>query len=309
MQTTRGPVDAPSPSGDDQPRGPARRAAVRRWGNDSHVVTAPREEPGDQRVGVPHLAPTKLVAPPGRPRSVTHEFDHAPRVSGTVADSYRTGHRLGHVRYHAAAPAPNLEAEETTLAQPSGANRSLTHHTAAGDLVVPHRPLLDDEPVVAETNLERGVVEIARTSTVETSVDRLEDAAVQAHETSAGPERSQYRSTLAAGSVTSAARWSCCDGSRRGRRQLGIVAAHVEPERRIGVRHQCDVRHHAQAPAMSPMPRLKIELGYSLRNSRLNPTMSSSSEISPPPAKPRKALWACYESQAPPPVRIPTMSR
>jgi len=80
--------------------------------HDFDVEAAADDQPGDQRVRVPHLARSKLVASPHRRRYFGHELEDPPGESRIVRQSPRTPHRLVDVRDHAVTPAPDLVPED-----------------------------------------------------------------------------------------------------------------------------------------------------------------------------------------------------
>src|SRR5215467_14554611 len=68
---------------------PARCAAAAWWLNRAHVVTATCEQPGDQRIGIPHVAAAEFVATPGERRDSDHEVEQCVDLTRVGADPVR----------------------------------------------------------------------------------------------------------------------------------------------------------------------------------------------------------------------------
>jgi hypothetical protein len=153
------------------------------------IETAAGDQPGDQRVRVPHLACPELVASPDRRRHLGHQLENAPRESRVVRQPLWALDRLVDVRDHAAAPAPDLVAEDAERARPAAADRSFGDDAAPGTVAVADGCHLDHEPSLRHPDFERRVVEVAGRSLLEPRRHRLEDAPVQPHRTTARTQR------------------------------------------------------------------------------------------------------------------------
>src|SRR4029077_17703022 len=107
------------------------------------------QQPGDNRVGVPHLARPQLVPAPGRGRSQWHAIENALRDGRVVAERDRALYRFGHVRDPAVAPAANLVAKDEYQAEEWAADCAAGHSAMAGVTAAGDRGHLDHEAAVA----------------------------------------------------------------------------------------------------------------------------------------------------------------
>jgi hypothetical protein len=144
-------------------------------------VIAAGKEPGRQRVGVPHVAGTQLVAAPCQRRHPRHEFQQSPRTGDVLADLAGTGDGFRDVWNDAVAPESDLIAKECGATEPARPNWTLPHHAPVGCFVSPHGGHFDDVTLVADADLERGVVEVANAPMLMTGDECLEEAAVPAN--------------------------------------------------------------------------------------------------------------------------------
>ena len=153
------------------------------------VEAAAGDQPRDERVGVPHVAGSQLVAAPHGRRYVRHQFEEPSRAVGIVAEPARALDGLGDVRDDPVPPAAHLIAEEPQASRDGRANRTLGDHTTSGGVVDWNRGHLDHEPALRHASLQRRVVEVAHTTTAECRRHGFEQAPVQPHRPTAGPER------------------------------------------------------------------------------------------------------------------------
>ena len=96
----------------NQPSGPSGCVAVGRYADGVGVVAAAGQEPGDQGVGVPHLARVQLVAAPRGGRKGGSEVEQPPSPVDIGAHVLGAGDRFGDVGDDAVAPAADLVAEK-----------------------------------------------------------------------------------------------------------------------------------------------------------------------------------------------------
>jgi len=144
------------------------------------------EEPGYERIRVPHLSGAELVAAPDRDRNARGEVEHPPCGLRIVCEPAWAVDRFGDVRDHPVAPAVQLVAEEPEPAGPARPDRPLHHDPARRTVVVEDRSLFDHEPALRHVDLERGVVQVARSAPLQSCNDGFVDAPVEPHAVAAG---------------------------------------------------------------------------------------------------------------------------
>jgi hypothetical protein len=81
-----------------------------------------RDQPRDQRIRVPHLAGSKLVAPPDRRWRTGHEVENAPRENRIVCQPLWAVDGLVDVGDQTSPPAPILVAEDPQGSSPAAAD-------------------------------------------------------------------------------------------------------------------------------------------------------------------------------------------
>ena len=94
-----------------KPGVPSGSPATARWPDVAHIEACREEEPGDHRVGVPHLTSTKLVPPPYRPGYDRHELEDQLGTRHVGRDPF-DGHGIVTVRDTATAPTAELVARD-----------------------------------------------------------------------------------------------------------------------------------------------------------------------------------------------------
>ena len=109
---------------DDDARAPTRSTPAYRREHGPDVDAAPRDQPGDHRVGVPHLAGIELVPSPDRGGHLGDELEEALCVRRVVRQPSGTVDCLVHVGDDAATPAPELVAKEAQPAEAAAADRA-----------------------------------------------------------------------------------------------------------------------------------------------------------------------------------------
>jgi hypothetical protein len=172
-----------------KPSLPPRRPSTCRRLYRPGVYPAPRDHPCDDRVRVPHLTGAKLVAAPDGSWDLLRDVERPPRNPFVRTQSPRAIHGLGDVRNVSAAAQANLVAEDPKAARPVAANGALGDDSPLAATPVVDRRLLDHVFCLGQLQLQRGVVEVARRSSLQSCRDGLVDATVEPDEVAARPER------------------------------------------------------------------------------------------------------------------------
>jgi hypothetical protein len=188
--TRRGVTDSAWPAvGHDNARPPPWRPPAGRGPDCLHGQAALGQQPGDHRVGVPHLARPQLVAAPDRAGQAANQLQQATGLERIVAEELRAGDRLVGVGDAPVAPAADLVAEHPPAAHPVAGHRALDEHAARWAVAIGDRPaVLDDVAARWHADHQRGVVEVQRSPVLQARVDGLPDAPVEAHEPAAGTQ-------------------------------------------------------------------------------------------------------------------------
>jgi hypothetical protein len=176
------------PVRDDDPSPPAGGASAGGRADRLDIQPGAGDQPGHDRVRVPHLACVEFVAAPNGRRHLRHKFEQPPCAFGIVAQALRALDRLGNIRNDAVAPAAHLVAEEAEAAGYAYADRA-SGDDAALAAFAPCRRLLDHESSLGHVYFERRVVEVGAVAVLQARRERLEDEAVQADGVAAGAER------------------------------------------------------------------------------------------------------------------------
>lgn len=167
-------------TGDDEAGVPSWSAPSYWRPNHLGSEAAPRDQPRDDRVRVPHLSCAHFVATPDKRRQGGHKVEQSLRLTLVVAQPLWTLYRLGDVGDDAVTPAAHLVAKDPETSRPAAPNRALSHDTTPRS-VAKDRRLLDDESPVRHADLKRRVVEVARGTPRAPCCDRLVDASVQTY--------------------------------------------------------------------------------------------------------------------------------
>jgi hypothetical protein len=139
------------------------------------------DEPGGQRVGVPHLPCSALVAAPDETRNGGHEIKDVLSERWVVCQVLWAFDCLADVGDHAIAPAAYLVAEDPETSCPTTSDRTFGNNAALPAVLVADWGLLDHEAAIRYAHHEPRVIEIARRSPCESRCDRFEDPPVQPH--------------------------------------------------------------------------------------------------------------------------------
>ena len=92
----------------------------------------PGKNPGDHRVGVPHLARTKLITPPHGRGNRWHQGERPRDGFGVGREMNWAVDRAGKVGNDASSPAPDLVAEEPEVSGGSAADRAFGNDSSLG---------------------------------------------------------------------------------------------------------------------------------------------------------------------------------
>jgi hypothetical protein len=150
---------------------------------------APRDQPGNHRVRVPHLACPELVASPDRSGYVVHQLKETPRNIWVVCQPLRAADGLVNVRNHSITPTSDLVPKDAQRASPAAADCAFGDDAAQLPVSVRYRCLFDHKLSLWHSNHERGVVKVLGRSLLEPRHDRLENPSVQPYGMTAGPQR------------------------------------------------------------------------------------------------------------------------
>ena len=168
---------------------PAWSAPTRRSLDRLDRQAATGDQPGNHRVGVPHLTRCELVATPDGGGYVGNEVEYTPRELWIIRQSLRTLDSLIDVRDHSATPAAHLVPEDPKSPRPAACDRTFGNDATLSAVAVANRRLLDHEATLFHMHDKRRVVEIARSPPLEPRCDRLEDAPIEPHEVAARADR------------------------------------------------------------------------------------------------------------------------
>ncbi len=175
--------------GDCQPGLPSGCAAAVRRNHRGGIVAARREEPGGQRVGVPHVADPVSSRPQVNAgtwgtsrRSSSERARSVATLSGRPTASARSGMTpLRHLR--------TSYRNRTEVPSQRAPHRSLENDAALRLLPGPRGGHLDHEAVRAGAHLERRVVEVARRPMLSPCRDGFEEASADMHAPAARTQR------------------------------------------------------------------------------------------------------------------------
>ena len=177
--------------GDGEPCVPSGCATTRWWPDGVGVVAAAGEQPGCQRVGVPHLAGASFVATPGEEGAGRDQLEHRAGHDAVGADAPGAVDRGYRVRNGAVAPAADLVAEQPRTAPGRRTDRPFGGDPAVGGSQGPHRCHLDGVGMVVQLHDQGRVVEVQGRAVSTGRGERLVGTAAAAHALAptAGPER------------------------------------------------------------------------------------------------------------------------
>jgi hypothetical protein len=156
--------------------------------NQLGVDAAACDHPRDHRVRIPHLTSAELITTPDGRRDARNLVEHAPSALLLAGEPPRAVDGLGDVRDVAAAPEPDLVAEDPKAPRPASADGALGDDAALLAAPVVNRRLLDHERSLRNFDLKRGVVEVARWPPLQPRRKRLVEATVEPDEVPARAE-------------------------------------------------------------------------------------------------------------------------
>ena len=126
-------------------RVPSRCSTIGRRMDRVDACPTARQDPGDNRVGVPHLPSTELVTAPHGRRNRGQRLEDSFCNFGIVGNPDRAPDRLIDVGNRAFSPAPNLVAEDPESPEPSHSDGTRRYHTSLFTMQIRDRRLLDHE--------------------------------------------------------------------------------------------------------------------------------------------------------------------
>ena len=104
------------------------------------------DQPGGQRVGVPHLSCLALVASPDECRHGGHEVKDVLREQRVACQVLWALDCLADIRDHSVAPAAHLVTEDPEAPCQTASDRAFGNNAPLSSVVVTDRCLLDHEP-------------------------------------------------------------------------------------------------------------------------------------------------------------------
>ena len=125
------------------------------------ISSAAGDQPGDQRVRVPHVTGSELIATPDEGWHLRDEIQHPLGMCRLFGQSKRAFDRVFDIWNSTVLPAPNLVAEEPEAACPAGANGTFGNDASVRAKGVPDRCHLNHERVRRDADLEPRVVQVA----------------------------------------------------------------------------------------------------------------------------------------------------
>jgi hypothetical protein len=187
--TRSSPTTGPLGAGRDEARPPSWRTSTGRRPDRVRWQAAAGEQPGDHRVGVPHLARPKLVPAPDGAGQRADQLQEPTRQERVVAQDLRARDRLGGIRDDPVPPTAHLVTEHPPAPHRTPADRALDGHPARRAVGIRDRPaVLDDKASLWQAHLERRVVQVQRPPVLQARVDGLPDAPVQLDEPATGTQ-------------------------------------------------------------------------------------------------------------------------
>jgi hypothetical protein len=175
LEDAGAPAGRASSSGRSKPRG---------------VDANPREEPRDDRIGVPHLVHAGEPSAPHVDRRARDGGEDRSRHMRVSAHELGAGGRVACVKDPATRPAAYLVAERSPAREGREEHRALHDDAARGPVPVRDRPgVLDDGVDPVDVHDERAVVERRGRASLARGSDALVDLAVEADEATAGSQR------------------------------------------------------------------------------------------------------------------------
>src|SRR5579872_317074 len=170
-------------------RAPTRCPPVR-WGFDrGGVESRAFQQPRDDRIRVPHLARSNLVAAPNQVWNARRELEDPARDALVVAEPAWAVDGLTDVGNLTVTPSAQLPAEHPKPGRPPRADRAHGHHAAFRATVVVDGSLFDDVAAVWDVEDEPGVIQVARRPPLDSRSDGFVDLSVETDEIAARSKR------------------------------------------------------------------------------------------------------------------------
>lgn len=140
------------------------------------------EHPGDDGVGVPHLAEVKFVASPHGGGNQWNQIDGSGRHQGVAGELDRTADGMNKVWDFAVGPPADLVAEDSPPAEQSATDRPFGDGTArVASMVIRDGSHLDRDRHLADGGNESGMVNVTTRSPRRNGRDRLVQSAAGSH--------------------------------------------------------------------------------------------------------------------------------
>jgi hypothetical protein len=168
---------------------PARCTSTGRRPDKLNVNSAAREQPGDQRVRVPHLPSPKLIAAPNGNRGHWNELEEAPSHVVVLREPLGALDRFVDIRNDSVAPTPHLITEGAKASREPGTDGPFRDDAPLLAKRIPNRCLLDHETPLRDVHDECRVIEVARAAVSQPGGDRFEDLPIEANGVASGAER------------------------------------------------------------------------------------------------------------------------
>jgi hypothetical protein len=143
------------------------------------VEAAAGDQPGDERIRVPHLSCLTLVPSPDECWHGGYEIEETPRVSQIARQLLWAVDRLAHVREDSVAPPAGLVTEDPEASRPAAPDRTFDDNATCRPVIVADGRLLDHEPALRHAHDERRVVEVRGRPPLDSSCDSLIEAPIQ----------------------------------------------------------------------------------------------------------------------------------
>ena len=174
-------------------------SAARRWLAGGGVQADTRQQPGSQRVRVPHLASVQPIAAPDRSGHTGNQVENPPCDACVVCDSHRAPDGVGDVGDDALAPAPDLIPEEPEPSSPFRSHCALGDHPTLLSPSVANLGHLDDEPTLGSGHHESRVEQRAARAALNQGQESLVELPADPHDVRACAERNPVEVDTRAG--------------------------------------------------------------------------------------------------------------
>lgn len=155
------------PPGDHKTSVPSGRTTSLRGTNFCDCEAAVGQHPGDDTVGVPHLACVEFIAAPHRRGNGGHRGEYSSGNVEVARQPNRPANGLRRIRDHPVEPTSDLIPKHTKPACGPRSDRASTDGATKLTTLVGHWRLFDHIPAFGRENLESSVIQIAPLPTME----------------------------------------------------------------------------------------------------------------------------------------------